>query len=166
MAKIKYLLLLLIVLLNACKNKPSQSNNTPLPAISPDTVYMKTGFYFLADSADAVRMRKDHTDDIFFIAKTPFASVDNIIKSDTTQKIIEGRPYTDLMIKFDAQGTKDLEEGTSNALQPRIALVIGSRLIYVVENGAHITTGVVYIVLENYTKDEIIAMKKDIEQKR
>jgi len=47
-----------------------------------------------------------------------------------------------------------------------LALIIGGKFLYVVDNRENIKTGVICAYVSNYSKEEISAMQKAIAQKR
>jgi hypothetical protein len=124
---------------------------------SGDTVYMRTGFYYLAN--DGVKMYKGN--DSFIIARSPFASVDNVAKVEVKKQ--EGS--TGLCLTFDAKGTKDIAEGSGDRLHPKMAVVIANKLLYVVDNSVNITTGVMCVLLDGYSQQEIETMQEAIKKR-
>jgi hypothetical protein len=83
-----------------------------------DTTYVPTGFYFLAEGANTVKMKEENSNRIYSISKTPFASVDNIKQTKLHTTKLDSGNYTELCMAFDDKGTKDLEEGTGNNAHP------------------------------------------------
>ncbi|MBS1605228.1 MAG: hypothetical protein JST42_21370 [Bacteroidetes bacterium] len=152
----KYLVLLVLFPMVACWNS-NRAGGMDLPG---DSSYMRTGFYFLSEGKGGVRMSKG--DEYVYLAKRPFASVDNVSQVDIDST--GGVPA--LCIKFDPKGTMDIQDGTGNTRHPKLAVVIANKLLYVVENSAKITTGVMCVVVSDYSKGEIEEMKRDIEMKR
>ncbi|WP_295674696.1 hypothetical protein [uncultured Mucilaginibacter sp.] len=142
-----------------------QTRNSALSAT--DTTYMPTGFYFLADSSTGVKMRMRGSGDVFVIARNAFASVKNIVKATLKKTSTKKGVYTELCMTFDSKGTHDLKEGTGNfLLQPKIAMVVANQLLYVVDNNAKITTGVVFVALLGYSDTEMRALQDQVEHKK
>lgn len=172
MKKALYMLLALALIMSAaCNDKPSRKRYIPKPwenleLRQSDTAYMKTGFYFFTGSEDGIRMRMEHSLAVYSLSRTPFVSVDNIKQAEIKTTKTETKEYIELWLTFDEKGTKDLEAGTGNPEHDQIAIVIAGRLLFVAENAAKIHTGVMRIVMNDYTPDEIIAMKMAIKQKR
>jgi len=146
-------------------SKNKQGKKHLLPAV--DTGYVRTGFYFITTDTDGMKMRLRGTNQVYIIALDPFASVKN-----TASVKIQRSPannsagYFNLCLTFDAKGTNDLKEGTGNLLHPKIAVVVANQLLYVVDNTAKITTGVMNIELINYTDAEIDKLKDFVEHER
>ena len=85
----------------------------------PKTAYLRTGFYFLEDEKNGVKKRKDKTNEIFSIAKLPFASVDNIVKVEVERTFVKGERFTELCEYFDSTGTRAIKMGTGDSLHPK-----------------------------------------------
>ncbi|MGF2412294.1 MAG: hypothetical protein ACQUYJ_08210 [Ferruginibacter sp.] len=92
-------------------------------------------------------MKKENSDEIYSIAKVPFASVNNIAKVELEQTKSDGEMYSNLCMTFDTKGTKDLEEGTANPLHPQLAIVIANKLLYVVDNNVNSKIGIMCVTL-------------------
>ena len=153
MNKLIYLFLSLISFFSITCSDSSQLN-------------MRTGFYFLENGPNTVKMKKERTNEIYSLSKPPFASVYDIKETELrTTKLSQG-DYTELCMLFNRKGTKDLEEGTGNSLHPKIAVVMADNLLYVVDNTTKITTGVMCVGLDNYSESEIQAIKKAVDQKK
>ena len=157
--------LLFLFFAQSCANpsKPRHKTTDTLTTDKVDSEYVRTGFYFLSDSSDAVKMRKEQSTKIYPIAKTPFASVDHIIKVDVHRTETSD---VELCMTFDELGTFDLQNGTGDPAHPKIAVVIANRLIYVVENSAQIKTGIMCTILVDYSRQEIADMVRSINEKR
>ncbi|MRG44099.1 hypothetical protein GFS24_03190 [Chitinophaga sp. SYP-B3965] len=155
MKQLMYLCLIPLIL--SCNN-----SHSPKPV---DTSYMRTGFYFLADPQDGVKMQRKNSTETFYIAKTPFASVDNIHKTKLEEDNFEGKPYFSLRMEFDAKGTEDLKAGTGHPLHPKLALVLANKLLYVVDNASSIKTGIFTIVLDGYSEQEAKTVRRAVEEK-
>lgn len=69
-----YYFLSFLLFLTACNYESRQ----PVRGIKN----LKTGFYFLTDSLNGIKMHREHSDEVFFLEKTPFASVDNIVENN------------------------------------------------------------------------------------
>lgn len=165
------LLFIILLLLTACSGnagKPtgndsalvSQTHKSALS--SNNNTYMPTGFYFLADSSGGVKMRIRGSNEIYTIAPGAFASVKNIISVKLKKTPID----TALVMTFDPKGTNDLKEGTGKLFHPKMAVVVANQLLYVVDNNANITAGVVHVQLLGYSDREMKALKNEVEQKR
>ena len=131
-----------------------------------DTAYMYTGYYFLTEGPGGVNMKKENSDEIYTISKVPFASVNNIVKAELEQNKLDGKTYNNLCMTFDAEGTKDLEEGTGNPRHPQIAIVIANKLLYVVDNNVNFTTGMMCVALVGYFKMEMEMMLQAVLDKK
>lgn len=127
---------------------------------------METGFYFLEEGSRGVRVRKEHSNDMYSLNYLPFASVKNVIKARLFRRRIAGEIYPELNMQFDKKGTKDIQEGTSNSLHAQVAVVVADRLLYVVDNGADIKTGEMLILLEGYSETEMAEMMNTVIQKK
>jgi hypothetical protein len=130
------------------------------------TAYVPTGFYFLAEGQKGINMRKEKSNETYVLAPLPFASVNNIIKTELTRTKLKDGIYTELCMTFDNIGTKDLEEGTGNPLHPKMAVVITNKLMYVVDNTVKIKTGVMFVGLIGYSEQEMKIMKKAVDNKK
>lgn len=131
-----------------------------------DTNYMRTGFYLLSYDNNGVRKREEKTGEIYSIASTPFASVDDVIKTSIQKtKLENGEEYSELCLTFNEKGTENIKAATNKALQSKMAVIIANKLIYVVKIEGVIKTGVVYIGLYDYTEEEIEALKKAVDNK-
>ena len=169
------LLFIILLLLTACSGNPGKTtgndsatvSQTHKPALSPiNTTYMPTGFYFLDDSSEGVKMRKRGSNDVYAIAPNAFASVKNIINTKLEKTPIDKGVYTSFCMTFDSKGTNDLKKGTGNLLHPKIAVVVANQLLYVVENNANIKTGIMCVALVGYSDPEMKALQNEVEQKR
>lgn len=176
MRKISFILSLFLTLTSfiscsgdsASKKGIETQNNTFDLSVSEkvDTTYMPTGFYFLTNEENnGVKMKEEGSNNIYLLSKMPFASVNNI--RETELQITKGDQddYTELCMTFDAKGTRDLEEGTGNSSQPKIAVVITGKLLYVVNNTTKIKTGVMCLGLHGYSNDEMNEIKKAVDEK-
>ncbi|MCW3463969.1 hypothetical protein [Chitinophaga nivalis] len=163
-----FLAIVLLLLIASCNNDtlPVSHHADTTKEKSADTVYMRTGFYFLADTLTGIKMQEKNSDKIYSIEKLPFASVDNIIECKIQDTKIDSTTYKNICIKFDAKGTKDLQDGTESPFHPKIALIIANRLLYVVDNRTSVKDGAVCAYLIDFSQQEINAMKEAIEQKR
>jgi len=167
---------ILTTLLLSCSdshhNNVQQVNNANnQQAVYTDTVkndssYVFTGFYFLSDSGDRIKMRKDHSDEDYEISQKPFVSIKNILRATAQKNVFEGRDTYGMTIVLDNSGTKDLQQVTGNSEHPYIAVVIANRLLYVVENTSKIKTGIMQIILVDYTEKEVNDMMDAIHRKR
>ena len=131
-----------------------------------DTSYVFTGFYFLAEQGQGIKIKRDRSDEFYNISKTPFVSVKNVLRAIPQKNVIQGRDTYALTIVLDNQGTSDLEKGTGNRSQQHIAVVIANRLLYVVENTTQIKTGIMQLHLLDYSEKEVNDMVSAINQKR
>lgn len=127
---------------------------------------MRTGFYFLSDSADAVTMTKKDSDEQYKIEKTAFASVQHVSFSEITRSKVNGSEYTELCMTFDDDGRKDLEKGFGNPMHPKIAVIVANKLLYVVDNTGKLQSGKTCIGLLNYSEEEIAGIKDAVDNKR
>lgn len=128
--------------------------------------YMRTGFYYLAEPSHGVRMQKAHSNEIYSVARSPFASVDHISRTELSRQNCDGTKTVALCMIFDPEGTKDIQRGTGNPLHPKIAVIIANKLLYVVDNSTRIEKGVMCILVDEYSEQEIAAMQKAIEEKK
>ena len=126
---------------------------------------MRTGFYFLDDGPNAIKKRKDKSDEIFSIAKLPFASVDNIVKVEIEKRFDKDEELTAICEYFDSTGTKALKAGTGDSLHAKLAVIIANRLLYVVDNASKIETGIMRIMVGQYPDYDIEAVKKAVQEK-
>src|ERR1700739_713323 len=55
-----------------------------------DSSYVYTGFYFLADTGQSIKMQKDHSSEVYSISKNPFASVKNVLRATVQKNTIQG----------------------------------------------------------------------------
>lgn len=153
------------------KVKSPQIEEYPHPPFTTDTTkitkeYIATGYYLLADELDGVKMRKEQSNEVYSIAKSPFVSVTNIVhcslQFDTTETGLEGI----LNLEFDEKGTQSMKDITGNPLYQYIAVVVANKLLYVVEVQGKITTGKTRILLEDYSKNEMQSMVDAINKKQ
>lgn len=128
--------------------------------------YVPTGFYFLADKEKGIKMRKDHSNEYYNISSKPFVSVKNILRANAKKNIVEGDITYGISIVLDNQATKDLEQLSDNPSYPYIAVVIANRLLYIVKNTSKIKSGIMQIILDEYTENEVDAMVNAIRQKK
>jgi preprotein translocase subunit SecD len=131
-----------------------------------DTTYMYTGYYFLTEVQDGIKMKKENSNEIYSIAKVPFASVNNIVKAELEQTKVNGEIYNELCMTFDAKGTKDLEEGTKNPLHSQLAVVIANKLLYVADNNVKSEIGIMCVALVGYSEQEMQIMRQAIVNKK
>jgi len=131
-----------------------------------DTTYMPTGFYFLEKNpGDGIVMRMENTDLFYSLTKTAFGAVEDIrLTRLETTKTPEGE-NTALCLELNKKGTKELADGTGNPEHSEIAIVVTGKLFYVVKNFSKITTGVVCLTLDGYSRQELIELKKKIDNK-
>ena len=174
-----FTLLILSILIFSCGNN-NESNYKPITANlngiytifnNSDTGklgkrYMPTGFYYLADKENGVKMLKEQSKEVYNITPTPFVSVENIMRVNLVKTKLESGISTSINMVMDKKGTKDLKEGTGNFAYPYIAVVIANKLLYVVENHYKFETGVMSIILVNYSEKEIEEMLAAIKNKK
>ena len=127
---------------------------------------MPTGFYYLADSLEGIKMRKRGSHEVYTIAPAAFASVKNIVNTKLKKTYTDKGVYAELCMTFDSKGTNDLADGTGNVLHPQIAVVVANQLLFVVNNTAKIKTGVMNVYLDGYTDPELKALQDAVEHKR
>ena len=173
----RFLFFSLLVLITACSAHSAHNSYTEssLDTVSvtnitgkkiADTTYMLTGFYFLVPEGKGINKRIEKSETVYTIASSPFASVKNISKVKLETTHLKDRNDAELCLTFDKKGTRDLEEGTGNAMHPKIAVVVANRLLYVVENTSKIKTGIMCIALIGYSGQEMEAMRYTVENKR
>ena len=162
-----YLTICCILVLNLfCTNTPQNRLHEKNNSITTgDSTYLPTGFYFLSGEADGVKIRMEHSDKVFTLAKKPFASVNNIRKTELKKIPLPEGIITELCLTFDSKGTEDIEINTGNPLHPKMAVIIANKLLYVVDNNVKIKTGVMCIILDGYSEQEMIAMKEAVDKK-
>jgi preprotein translocase subunit SecD len=131
-----------------------------------DSSLVSTGFYFLDENGQGIELKKDHSDEVYTLSRTPFVSVKNILRATAQKNVIDGRTTYGVTIVLDNAGTKDLEQATGNSAHPYMAIVIANRLLYVVKNTSKIKTGIVQIALVDYSEKEMNDMIGAINQKR
>jgi hypothetical protein len=127
---------------------------------------MQSGFYFVAKEQDGVEMKIERLNEVYTISRTPFASVKNISYSEIKKTNLKDGIYAELRMTFDPKGSKDIENATGNVEQPKLAVVVDNKLLYVVDNTTKITTGVMCVGLISNSEDKINAMKHVVDQKR
>jgi len=171
------------ILLFSCNNKKGKAEQQPeIPASSRpvayvfdgmsedsliDTAYVRTGFYFLAKQGErGIRMRKEHSNEIYALQPTPFASVDNMADARVEKNRVNDEIYQELHLFMDEKGTRDLRKGTSKQLPYSIAIVVANRLLYVAEVQSPIAKGDVVVLLNDYSESEAEEMLGAIKQKR
>jgi hypothetical protein len=176
-SQMKILSFILVTLLLSCAYNTNKNTNTQTradnnhttvysDATKNDSSYVFTGFYFLANNGQGIRMQKDHSDEIYNISKTPFVSINNILRATAQKNVIQGRDTYGITIVLDNPGAKDLEQETGNPSHQYIAVVIANRLLYVVENTSQIKTGIMQIILVDYSEKEVSNMIDAINEKR
>ena len=155
--QVTYFILLCFSLINlSCTNTAG--------SISPQ--YMHTGFYFLAEEKDGIKMKIEGSGEIYTISKNPFASVNNIAKTELRKnKLDDNTIITSLCMTFDNKGTKDIESNTGNPLHPKVAVIIANKLFYVFDNNAKFSKGIMCVILENLSGQEMIELKKKVDEK-
>ena len=163
----------MLLLLTACSANTTSGNDSDTvnktdkrALLGVKITYMSTGFYYLADSLEGVKMRKRGSDEVYTIAPAAFASVKNIADAKLKKTYTDSGVYAEVCMTFDSKGTNDLADGTGNVLHPKIAVVIANQLICVVDNTAKIKTGVMNVYLEGYTDPELKALQDAVEHKR
>lgn len=161
---------LLSVMLISCyslstREKEPVQETTP---IEVDTAYVRTGFYHLTEGNDGIRKKSESDGKVYSLAKTPFASVDNISHTEIKFDKVEDKVYPNLCIQFDEKGTKDFAEGGSYPLHTKLAAVVAGKLIYVVEirPESKITGGKVCMIILGISGQELAAMKRAVDKKR
>ena len=166
--RMKFLVLIFWVSIISCKDHSTRKYKVwdARALTTVDTAYMKTGFYYVSESLDGISMRKDRSNEIYSIAKSPFASVDHITSTRLDRQSYDSSNIIELCMTFDEQGTRDLQDGTGNSLHPKIAMVIANRLLYVVDNSSRIEKGVMCVEVEQYPEQDIAAMQRSIAEKR
>jgi len=148
-------------------NDSATVTQTRKPALSgTKTTYMPTGFYYIADSLQGIKMRKRGSNEVYTIAPAAFASVKNIVNTKLKKTYNDSGVYAEIRMEFDAKGTNDLADGTGNVLHPKIAVVVANQLLFVVDNAAKIKTGVMNVYLDGYTDPELKALQDAVEHKR
>lgn len=127
--------------------------------------YMETGFYDVVDRHNGVRMHKEHSDELYYLKNTPFASVNHVVKARLFRHRLNGTIVPELDLSFDESGTKALR-GIGTPLHSTIAVVIANRLLYVITDAEAIQKGEMLISLENYSEDEVESMLNAVLHKR
>ena len=146
------------------------ANIRPAEVVSADTTglnhtYVTTGFYFPSVNNNGIKMKKDFSNEIYTLADKPFIGVNNIKYARVQKNKDEQGVYSFLNIVLDDQGTSKLKEVTGNPAYPLIAIVVGNRLLYVVQNKANITTGIMNIIVDGYSDKELKKMLDAISRK-
>ena len=169
-------ILILMTLLLSCSNGANKNTQAQTDAHNQQTIYSDTsksdsfyvftGFYFLADNEQGIKMRKDHSNEVYNISRNPFVSIKNILRAAAQKNVIQGHDTYGVTIVLDNAGTKAFEQGTGNSAHPYVAVVIANRLLYVVENTSKIKTGIMQIALVDYSEKEVNDMIEAITQKR
>ena len=131
-----------------------------------DTTYMRTGFYFLAEKSEGIDMRLENSNEIYTLSRLPFASVKNVSEANLEKSHLDGKDYMELIMTLDKKGTNDLEKGTGNPLHPKIAVVVANRLLYVLENATSVKSGIMSVLLDGYSGQEMEAMLDSVKNKR
>lgn len=162
-----YVIICCVLVLNLFyTNNPAKTNPEKSNSITPgDSTYLHTGFYFLSGEADGVKIRMEHSDKVFSLAKKPFASVYNIRQTELKKIPLAEGIITQLCLTFDSKGTEDIEINTGNPLHPKMAVIIANKLLYVVDNNFKIKTGVMCVILDGYSEQEMIAMREAVDKK-
>ena len=166
--------LLSCLLFAACSNDvnpPAQHSVIDNPAemdknTQPDTVYMPTGFYFVREGQNGVKMREDKTRTIYTLSPEALASVANVVETKLERTPGEKGNTTELCMTFDAKGTEDLKQGTGNPVYPKIAAVVANKLLFVVKNKVSIKTGVMCVALVGFSDQEMTDMQHAVDLKK
>ena len=154
-------------------NQPATTNQNPIYTVYDESdtavlgkTYMPTGFYYLTDKKDGVKMLKEQSNEVYKISRTPFVAVDNILRASLVKTKLESGISSSIQMVMNNKGTRDLKQGTGNFAHPYIAVVIANRLLYVVENNYKTETGIMTIILANYPEKVMEEMLDAIRHKR
>jgi len=155
---------------NRNKKTVDPDNIRPAEPVSTDTsrlthTYVTTGFYFLAAGDSGITMRKDFSNEVYTLADKPFIGVNNFKNARVQKSKDEQGVYSLLNIVLDDAGASKLKEVTGNPAYPQIAVVIANRLLYVVQNKGKVTTGVMNIIVDDYSDEEMKEMLRAISRK-
>ena len=127
--------------------------------------YLETGFYDVRDQRTGVRIHKEHSNEIYYLNSTPFASVNNVVKARLLRHRLNGSVIPILDLTFDERGTKALK-GIGTPVHPSIAVVVANKLLYVITYAEAIQKGEMLILLEDYSDNDIESMLNSVLHKR
>lgn len=148
-------------------NSKDTNNKTSKSDLVRSAPYLQTGFYYLSkDGKSGVKIKKDHSEEEYVLNPTPFTSTKNIISNRLETIQLTNGQGTNLCLTFNADGQKELENGSAEALNQRIAIVIAGHLLYVVPVNHPITDSEMCIILIGYTDDEMQNMQKKVNAKK
>lgn len=172
---------LLAVLLVACNHSPVENDRTTkkeenLDSLSfsslltneADSVYLRTGLYYVSHKEGAVRKKSHYLgDQIFSLDPTPFVSVDNVRDVQLGKKMYsDGEERPTLILNFDPKGAMDLENGTGDGIHDSIAVVFVGKIYYAYKNENKYDLGRVEYGLYGYTDEQMMAMKHAVLMKK
>ena len=144
----------------------SYRNRNSADSSKPGKTYVSTGFYFVSKENEGVKMKREQSDEIYNISKTPFVSVKNFLRARIRKVPLERGSSTALLIVLDNKGTKDFENASGNPLYSHFAVVVANKLLYVLENTAKIDTGILNIIVDGFSDFELKQMMDAINAKR
>ncbi|MBP1649852.1 MAG: hypothetical protein H6Q26_9 [Bacteroidetes bacterium] len=172
---------LLVVLLVACNHSPVERDRTEKKEVSldslsfgslltneADSVYLRTGLYYVSHEKGAVRKRSLYLgSQIFSLSPTPFVSVDNVRDVQIGQaKYDDGTEGPTLILNFDQKGAWDLEHGTGDGIHDSIAVVIVGNVYYAYKNENKYNLGRVEYGFNRFTNEQMLAMKHAVIMKK
>jgi hypothetical protein len=123
--------------------------------------YLPTGVYFVTYEGQGIKRKIHQSSQEVWIESKAFASADHISQVNLRYDGdgLDGKALASLNIQFDAKGTEELAAGTGINSQPKIAIVIANKLLYVVDNRSKISTGSLNILMEGFSVKELEGMR-------
>lgn len=163
--------LLTIVLLTACshnKVKTSTGDKLPKNHENPlkDNTGLNTGWYYIVNNDEGVKMQLDKSTDTFFIDPKPIVVAKNFTSFDIYENNADGQKYTVLTMRLDEAGTESWSVATGNAVGKQLAFILDNKLLYVALVNAQITSGITALNRGDYSRAELENIKTIMESER
>ena len=130
---------------------------------APSDSILKTGWYYLADSAYGFKRKLDRDTVFYFIKPVPIV---------TAKNIIETKIYTDrwggkgLSMKLDSVGTKSWSTATEETINKHLAFIIDNVLVQVPKVNAKINGGMTALNRGDVYANELDKIKATIDSER
>jgi len=127
--------------------------------VSEDSIFLKTGWYYITDSINGILRVLDRADSIsYYIDTVPILTVDNFTNVSMYETKMYER-YIALAIFLDEQGTESFRIATEKSIHEKLAMIVNNVLIYTPIVNVEITHGVSVLNRSDYTPEDLLMFR-------